>query len=99
MCWLAAPADTVVLGAAGVLFGWLGYVIARAWFGRKPLWIGIAVAVLCVFSSTLLGVLPHGGRHVFWGGQLAGFLTGVGLAWLLHGRHTRRPVAGPGLPS
>lgn len=97
--WLAAPSDTVVLGASGVVFGWLGYVIARAWFGRKPLWIGIAVAVLCVFSGMLLGVFPHSGSHTFWGGQLSGFLAGVLLAWLLHGRHTRRPVSGPGLPS
>ncbi len=99
VCWLAAPSDTVVLGASGVIFGWLGYVIARAWFGRKLLWIGIAVAVLCVFSGMLLGVLPHAGNNTFWGGQLSGFAAGAGLGWLLHGRHTRRPVAGPGLPS
>lgn len=99
VCWLAAPSDTVVLGASGVIFGWLGYVIARAWFGRKPVWIGIAVAVLCVFSGMLLGILPHAGSHSFWGGQLAGFVAGAGLGWLLHGRHTRRPVGGPGLPA
>ncbi|HEX2903212.1 MAG TPA: rhomboid family intramembrane serine protease [Jatrophihabitans sp.] len=97
--WLAAPGGSVVLGASGVIFGWLGYVIARAWFGRKPVWIGIAVAVLCVFSGMLLGVLPHAGRDTFWAGQLAGFVTGGALGWLLHGRHSRRPVAGPGLPS
>jgi len=97
--WLVAPSGELVLGAAGVIFGWLGYVLARAWYGRKLVWIGIAVAVLCVFSSMLLGLLPHGGSHSFWAGQLAGFVTGVALAWLLHARHDRRVARGPGLPA
>ncbi|HEX4726597.1 MAG TPA: rhomboid family intramembrane serine protease, partial [Jatrophihabitans sp.] len=44
--WLAGPAHAVILGAGGVIFGWLGYILARAWFGRKVAWIATAVAVL-----------------------------------------------------
>ena len=89
--WLAAPSSAVILGASGVIFGWLGYVLARAWFGRRLLWIGIAIAVLCVFSSMFFGLLPRSSSHTFWAGQLAGFLTGVLLGWLLHGRRPVRP--------
>ena len=89
--WLAAPSSAVILGASGVIFGWLGYVLARAWFGRRLLWIGIAIAVLCVFSSMLFGLLPRSSSHTSWAGQLAGFLTGVLLGWLLHGRQPARP--------
>jgi membrane associated rhomboid family serine protease len=92
VCWLVAPSSAVILGASGVIFGWLGYVLARAWFGRRLLWIGIAIAVLCVFSSMFFGLLPHSTSHTFWAGQLAGFLTGILLGWLLHGR---RPAAAP----
>jgi membrane associated rhomboid family serine protease len=88
--WLAAPSDSVILGASGVIFGWLGYVLARAWFGRRLVWIGIAIAVLCVFSGMLAGLLPRSGSHTFWAAQLAGFGTGILLGWLLHGR---RPAA------
>ncbi len=88
--WLAAPSSSVLLGASGVIFGWLGYVLARAWFGRRLMWIGIAVAVLCVFSGMFLGLLPHSGSHTFWAGQLVSFLTGVLLGWLLHGRQPTR---------
>lgn len=90
VAWLAAPSDSLILGASGVTFGWLGYVLARAWFGRRLVWIGIAIAVLCVFSGTLAGLLPHSGNHTFWAGQLAGFGTGIGLGWLLHGRRPAR---------
>ena len=67
------PSDTVILGASGVIFGWLGYVLARAWFGRKLAWIATAVAVLAVFSGLLSGLLPKLHSNTFWGGQLAGF--------------------------
>ncbi|MFL6160919.1 MAG: rhomboid family intramembrane serine protease [Jatrophihabitantaceae bacterium] len=87
VAWLTAPSSSVILGASGVIFGWLGYVLARAWFGRRLVWIGIAVVVLCVFSGMLVGLLPRSGSHTFWAGQLAGFLTGILLGWLLHGRH------------
>lgn len=86
VAWLAAPSSTLVLGASGVIFGWLGYVLARAWFGRRLIWIGIGIAVLCVFSGMLAGLLPRSGDHTFWAGQLAGFATGGLLGWLLHGR-------------
>ena len=91
--WLAAPSGSVLLGASGVIFGWLGYVLARAWFGRRLIWIGIAIAVLCVFSGMLVGLLPRSGSHTFWAGQLAGFATGILLGWLLHGRRPARPKA------
>jgi membrane associated rhomboid family serine protease len=98
--WLAAPSSSVLLGASGVIFGWLGYVLARAWYGRRLLWIGIGIAVLCVFSGMLVGLLPHSASHTFWVSQLAGFVTGVLLGWLLHGRRPavvrpRDPVALP----
>lgn len=92
--WLAAPSSSLILGASGVVFGWLGYVLARAWFGRRLLWIGIAIAVLCVFSGMLLGLLPKSGSHTFWAGQLAGFLTGILFGWWLHGRRPARSKPG-----
>jgi len=90
VAWLAGPSGAVIVGASGVIFGWLGYVLARAWFGRKLVWIAMAVAVLCVFSGMLAGLLPHSASHNFWGSQLAGFVTGVLLGWLLHGRRSGR---------
>ena len=96
VAWLAAPSGSVIVGASGVIFGWLGYVLARAWFGRRLIWIGIGIAVLCVFSGMLAGLLPHSSNHSFWASQLAGFATGILLGWLLHGRRpaTGRPATG-----
>jgi membrane associated rhomboid family serine protease len=96
VAWLAAPSSSVIVGASGLIFGWLGYVLARAWFSRRLIWIGIGIAVLCVFSGMLAGLLPHSSSHSFWASQLAGFATGILLGWLLHGRRpaTGRPPTG-----
>jgi membrane associated rhomboid family serine protease len=88
--WLAGPSDELVVGASGVLFGWFGYVLARAWYSRKISYIGGALFVAVLFSSLFTGLLPKVGSHVFWGGQLAGFLAGLGIAAILH----RRPAGG-----
>lgn len=94
--WLAAPAHTVILGCSGVIFGWMGYVVARAWFGRKIRWIATAVGVICIFSGTFAGLLPRLHTNVFWGDHLAGFLAGLLVGALLHAS-ARKPGRRAGL--
>ena len=89
--WVAGPTHHLLLGASGVLFGWLGYVLARAWFGRQIKWIAIAVAVVTVFSGLFSGLVPALHDNVFWGAQLAGFLTGAAIGAVLHKRPPKQP--------
>jgi len=88
--WLAGPSDQVIVGVSGVVLGWLGYLLARALFGRRVRWIAIAVAVTVVFSSLFNGLLPRAHSHEFWGSQLASFAVGVAVAALLHRSRPRR---------
>jgi len=88
--WLAGPAHAVIVGASGVVLGWLGYLLARAVFGRKVLWIAVAIAVVTVFSGLFNGLLPHVRQHEFWGSQLASFAVGALLGAALH-RRNRQP--------
>ena len=96
--WLAGPSHAVILGSSGVIFGWLGYVLARAWFGRKLAWIATAVAVLAVFSGMLSGLLPKLHSNTFWGSQLAGFLAGVLIGAVLHAKRKPSAAARTALP-
>jgi membrane associated rhomboid family serine protease len=99
--WLAGPSDQVIVGVSGVVLGWLGYLLARALFGRRVVWIAIAVVVALVFSGLFNGLQPGVREYEFWGSQLASLVVGVGIGAVLHRRRrTRRgggPIGGRGL--
>jgi membrane associated rhomboid family serine protease len=80
--WLVAPADTVHLGASGVVFGYATYLIARGWFNRRAAEIAIGVAVAVVWGGALLaGLEPQQG--ISWQGHLFGAIGGVVAARML----------------
>jgi membrane associated rhomboid family serine protease len=83
--WLVAPADTIHLGASGVVFGYATYLIARGWFNRRPMEIAIGVAVALLWGGVLLaGLEPREG--ISWQGHLFGAIGGVVAASVLSER-------------
>jgi len=83
--WLVGPADTVHIGASGLVFGYAAYLLVRGLYSRRALHLVAGVAVLLVYGTTLLfGFVPTPG--VSWQGHLFGALGGVLAARLLHAR-------------
>lgn len=83
--WLFGGANTVHLGASGVIFACFGFLIAAAWWERSVRSLLIALAVVVVYGGMVVGVLP-GQQGISWLAHLFGLLGGLGAAWLLHGR-------------
>lgn len=96
--WLLTPADVVILGASGLIFGWLTYLLARGLWSRKAGQVVIAVLVLLVYGGRIFGVLP-GQPGISWQAHLGGAVGGVLAAWLLHRRRTTRQLVGSGSSS
>ncbi len=101
--WLAAPGvgpHGSVVGASGLVMGWLGYLLGRAYFSRRIVRIGVAILVGFFFTSLFGGLVPSVGSDISWQGHLAGFAAGVLTTWLLHPRSLRgrrvRPPTTPG---
>jgi membrane associated rhomboid family serine protease len=92
--WLLTPVNTIILGASGLIFGWLTYLLARALWSRKLSQVLIALGVLVVYGGLIWGVLP-GDSGVSWQAHLGGAVGGVIAAWMLHRRRslTRRPAS------
>ncbi len=76
--------ETNHIGASGLIFGWLTFLIVFGFFTRKAWEIVVGVIVLFVYGSILLGMLP-GTFGVSWQGHLCGALAGVVAAYLLSG--------------
>jgi membrane associated rhomboid family serine protease len=93
LTWLVAPGHSVIVGASGMIFGWLGYLLARAYFSRRVRWIVVAVLVLLFFGTLLFGLFPHLNSDTSWQAHVCGFVAGVGAGALLHprGGETRLP--------
>jgi membrane associated rhomboid family serine protease len=77
--WLLGRPGTRHLGASGVVFGYLGYILLRGYFERSPGAIAAAVVVGVHYGSALWGLLPLR-RGKAWVGHGMGFLGGVIVA-------------------
>jgi membrane associated rhomboid family serine protease len=87
--WIFASSGTDHIGASGLVFGYAAYLIARGFFSRSMLHLGIGVLVIGVYGTTLLvGVAPRDG--ISWQGHVFGAVGGVVAARLLDVRRPRR---------
>ncbi|GAB3304441.1 rhomboid family intramembrane serine protease [Epidermidibacterium keratini] len=78
-----------VIGASGLVFGLLTYLLARGIFTRNGKQILISVVVFVLYGTVLFGVLPTD-SGVSWQAHLGGAIGGVVMAWVL----SRRQRAG-----
>ena len=100
LTWLTGFGVTV--GASGVIFGWLAFLLFRGLFARSGRQIVLALVLLLLYGSVLWGVLP-GTPGVSWQAHLFGALSGVLAARLVASADRRsgsaRPPRGPVSPS
>nr|WP_084681761.1 rhomboid family intramembrane serine protease [Actinomycetospora chiangmaiensis] len=80
LTWLTGFGVTV--GASGVIFGWLAFLLFRGFFARSGRQIVLAVVLLLVYGGVLWGVLP-GTPGVSWQAHLFGALAGILAARLV----------------
>jgi len=77
--WLLARPGTIHLGASGVVFGYLGYLLLRAWFERSGTAMLIALIAGFLYGGALWGLLPTQ-PGISWEGHLFGFAGGATTA-------------------
>lgn len=94
--WLFGSGGMVHLGASGVIFGMLGFLIARGWVARRLHWTLISFLVTFVYLGSVFSLIKVDPR-VSWSSHFWGFLGGVGLAWWMY-RHHRYQAAPASLP-
>ena len=83
--WLVAPAGSITVGASGLVFGLLTYLLVAGFLERSAVRILIGIGVFFVYGGILLGVLP-GTPGVSWQGHFFGAVGGVLAAFQLADR-------------
>jgi membrane associated rhomboid family serine protease len=76
MAWLLGATGSVHVGASGVIFGYLGFLMLSGWYARSFASIAISIAVTVLWGGLITGVMP-GDVGISWQAHLGGFLGGV----------------------
>lgn len=80
--WFVGPPNTVTVGASGLIFGWLTFLLVRGWFNRNVWQILLGLVLLALWGGALWGVLP-GTPGISWQGHLFGAIGGILAAYLV----------------
>ncbi len=79
--WAFARTNTNHIGASGVIFSFIGFLLASGIFRMKLKSILIAIVILFIYGGALFrGIIP-GQQGISWEGHLFGAIAGVILAW------------------
>ncbi|MEZ5329950.1 MAG: rhomboid family intramembrane serine protease [Verrucomicrobiales bacterium] len=73
------------IGASGVIFGYLGFLVARGLFEKSLRWVLVSIAVGIVYVG-LIQSLSELRAGVSWTSHFFGFAGGLGLAMLCYMR-------------
>jgi len=77
--WVIGRSGSVHIGASGVIYGILGYLITRGLFRRDFKSLIISIVVFFLYCGMIFGVLPVD-SSMSWESHLCGFLSGILLA-------------------
>ncbi|MBU2551614.1 MAG: rhomboid family intramembrane serine protease [Proteobacteria bacterium] len=85
LVWFFGQRGTVHIGASGVIFGLIGFLIFAGLFHRNWKALILSLIVFFMYGASLLTLLVHT-PGVSWSGHFFGFLSGVVAAWLTRPR-------------
>jgi membrane associated rhomboid family serine protease len=87
--WFTGEAGTLVVGASGVIFGYLGVLLTRGVVERSWWNLGVGLLIAMLYGWQLLGVLPTD-EQISWQAHLFGFIGGVLAAIVVRRRRVHR---------
>jgi membrane associated rhomboid family serine protease len=70
------------IGASGLIFCFFGYLASLAFFERRIGTLLLSIVCILGYGGIVRGILPTSST-VSWEGHLAGFISGIALAWFL----------------
>ena len=80
LVWLFAR-TSIHIGASGVIFSLVGFLIASGIFRKKIKAILIGIVIFFLYGGIIWGILPTQ-QGVSWEGHLFGLISGVALAYI-----------------
>lgn len=89
--WLFSPANSVSVGASGLVFGYFGYLLLRGIVDRRPVDVVVSIGVALAYGYMMWHSIGFGVTNISWQGHLCGLVGGMLAAVVL--RRPRAPLA------
>ncbi|MCB1097057.1 MAG: rhomboid family intramembrane serine protease [Verrucomicrobiae bacterium] len=97
--WLFGASRSIHIGASGIVFGYMAFLLLRGFFEKSLRWVMVALIVAFViygfvdlgFNSTAEN--NNGAVNISWSGHLSGFAGGIIAAWIFYYRPRNSPYA------
>ncbi len=80
MVWLLGKGGTIHIGASGIIFGLIGFLMFLGIFRRDWKAVMISVVISLLYGGALLTLLVYV-PGISWTGHFFGFISGVLAAW------------------
>jgi membrane associated rhomboid family serine protease len=80
LVWLSGKEGTIHVGASGVIFGLIGFLMCLGIFRRDWKALIISLAILFLYGGALQSLFIYV-PGISWTGHLFGFISGVLAAW------------------
>ena len=90
--WLISAAGSDTVGASGVIFGYLGYVLVRGIFDRHRIDIVIGLVMALCFAYQFTDLLPQN-NGVSWQAHVFGFAAGIIGGWFFREKRPKKAKA------
>jgi membrane associated rhomboid family serine protease len=82
--WFTASPNIVGVGASGVVFGYLGYILVRGFFDRRGIDILLGFVMALCFAYQFSVLLPH--SNIGWQAHIGGLAAGIVGGWIFRDR-------------
>jgi membrane associated rhomboid family serine protease len=82
LVWLFGKSNTLHIGASGIVFGMIGFLIFLGLFRREWKILIISIAIFFLYGKILLSLFVYM-PGISWTGHFFGFLTGILAAGLM----------------
>ena len=76
LAWTLGAPGSVHVGASGVIFGYLGFLLLSGWYARSFTSVVLSVGVALLWGGAVMQVLP-GTPGISWQGHLGGLIGGI----------------------
>ena len=98
--WLFSPANTVSIGASGVVFGYSGYLLLRGFVDRRPVDVVVSIGIALAYAYPMWHSIGFGVTNISWQGHISGLVGGMLAAILLRQpRPKAKPAVTDSLPT